>query len=179
VLEADGPNAWLVLVTDGVLDEATCMLSAEISTLGGEIAAVGVVTSGADLEDFAREHADGIAIVTGVGAFTDPDWHRVDLNRTRLQRNGTTVLVLDPAAIEHLENKAPNLASWVGGSIWHLGKARPLDEALTEQRLVALRQWSGRGDMEIVRLAESGNLPPDPEYVEWLTLLGRGELLGK
>jgi hypothetical protein len=179
VLESAGPNAWLVLVSDGPLDEVARMLSAEISTLDGETATIEAVTSGADLEGLVRKHPDGIAIVTGVNGFTDADWHRVDLNRTRLQRTGTTVLVLDPAAVEQLENTAPNLASWIGGSIWRLEKARPLDDALVEQRLVALRRWSGLEDREVVRRAESGALPPDPEYAEWLTLLGRGELLGK
>jgi hypothetical protein len=111
VLESDGPNAWLVLVSDGPLDEVARMLSAEISTLDGETATIEAMTSGADFEGLVRKHPDGIAIVTGVNAFSDSDWHRVDLNRTRLQRNGTTVLVLDPAAIEQLENTAPNLAS--------------------------------------------------------------------
>jgi len=179
VLESDGSNAWLVLVTDGAVDTTARMLSDEISTLDGQIVTVGAVSSGADLESFVRAHADGIAIVTGVNGFGDADWHRVDLNRTRLQRNGTTVLVLDPAAIEQLENRAPNLASWIGGSIWRLEKPRPLDDVLVEQRLVALRQWSGLEDLEVVRRAEAGDLPPDPAYAEWLTLLGRGELLGK
>lgn len=147
--------------------------------MDGESATVCAVTSGSDLESLVREHADGIAIVTGVNGFGDADWQRVDLNRTRLQRSGTTVLVLDPAAIEQLENKAPNLASWIGGSIWRLEKPRPLDDVLVEQRLVALRQWSGLEDLEVVRRAEAGDLPPDPAYAEWLTLLGRGELLGK
>lgn len=179
VIESDGPNAWFVLVVDGSAAEAAQALTAELAMLGGESVTVGAVTSGSDLEDFIRKHADEIAIIIGAGVFTDPDWHRVDLNRTRLQRNGTTVLVLDPTSIEHLENKAPNFASWIGGNIWRLEKARPLDDVAVEQRLIALRRWSGLEDLEMVRLAESGTLPPDPEYAEWLTLLGHGELLGK
>lgn len=179
VLESDGPNAWFVLVVDEAIDDAAGTLSAEISTLGEEAATVAAVTSGADLEDFAMAHVSGIAIVVGVSAFTDADWHRVDLNRTRLQRSGTTVLILDPTSIEHLENTAPNFASWIGGNIWHLKQAQPLDGALAEQRLVALRRWSGCEDSEIVQRAQAGTLPPDPEYAEWLTLLGHGELLGK
>jgi hypothetical protein len=179
VLESDGSSAWFVLVTEGDVDATARMLSDEISVLDGASATIGPVASGADLERVVREQPDGIAIITGVNGFVDSDWHRVDLNRTRLQRAGTTVLVLDPPAIEHLENTAPNLASWIGGSIWRLEKARPLDGADTEQRLVALRQWSGLEDLEVVRRAEAGTLPPDPAYAEWLTLLGRGELLGK
>ena len=179
VLESDGSSAWLVLVTEGDVDATARMLSDEIVALDGGGATVGAVTSGADLERFVREQPDGIAIITGVDGFGDSDWHRVDLNRTRLQRNGTTVLILAPPAIEQLENTAPNLASWIGGSIWGLAEARPLDDVLVEQRLVALRRWSGLGDLEIIRRAESGDLPTDPAYAEWLTLLGRGELLGK
>ena len=179
MLESDGSNAWLVLVVDGTASDAARVLSDEISALDGEVAATGTVTSGAALEDFVRAHARGIAIVIGASAFTDADWRRVDVNRTRLERRGTTVLVLDAASIEHLENKAPNLASWIGGNIWRLERAKPLDAAALEQRLVALRGWSGLEDSEIIRRAEAGTLPSDPEYAEWLTLLGRGELLGR
>lgn len=179
VLEAAGPNAWLVLEADGVVHDVARALSTEISTLGEEPATVGEVISGADLETFMQAHPDGIVVVTGMNQFADADWRRLDLNRTRLQRNGTTVLVLHEASVEELENKAPNLASWIGGNIWHLSEARPLDLASTEQRLVALRRWSGLGDLDVIRLAEAGSLPPDPEYAEWLTLLGRGELLAR
>jgi hypothetical protein len=44
---------------------------------------------------------------------------------------------------------------------------------------VALRRWSGLEDLEVIRRAEAGTLSPDPEYAEWLTLLGRGDLLAK
>jgi len=179
VLESDGPNDWFVLVVDEAIEVTARTLSIEISTLGEEDATVAAVTSGADLEFFAEGHDDGIAIVTGVSAFTDQDWHRVDLNRTRLHRSGTTVLVLDPTSIEHLENTAPNFASWIGGKIWHLEQAKPLDVVTAEQRLVALRRWSGLEDLEVIRRAEAGTLSPDPEYAEWLTLLGRGDLLAK
>jgi hypothetical protein len=47
-----------------------------------------------------------------------------------------------------------------------------------EQRLAALRAWASCGDAEVIQLAETGQLPRDPEYAEWLTLLGRGDLLG-
>jgi hypothetical protein len=166
-------------VVDGIAEDAAQMLASEISTLDDGTAAVGAVTTVVGLEGFLKEHVDGIVIVTGVSGFVDSDWYEMDVNRSRLQRRGATVLVLDLASIEHLENQAPNFASWIGGNIWHLVKARPLDKILTEQRLVALRGWSGLGDLDIVRLAESGKLPPDPEYAEWLTLLGRGELLGQ
>lgn len=179
VLEAAGPNAWLVLVTDGVIHDVARTLSTEISTLGDEPATMVEMNSAADLETFMQAHPDGIVILTGMNQFADSDWRRLDLNRTRLQRSGTTVLVLHTASVEQLENKAPNLASWIGGSIWRLSDARPLDGASTKQRLIALRQWSGLEDLDVIRLAEAGSLPPDPEYAEWLTLLERGDLLAK
>lgn len=49
--------------------------------------------------------------------------------------------------------------------------------AVRAQRLEALRGWAARSDADVVRAAEQGTLPRDPEYAEWLVLLGRGDLL--
>lgn len=87
------------------------------------------------------------------------------------------MLVLEADVAEQLENTAPNLASWIAGSIWHLVGTRALSAAETEERLVALRQRTGLSDDEVVGRSEAGRLPPDPEFAEWLTLLGRGDLL--
>lgn len=47
-----------------------------------------------------------------------------------------------------------------------------------DRRLAALRAWASRSDQEVLDAARTGTLPPDPEYAEWLVLLGHGELLG-
>ena len=75
---------------------------------------------------------------------------------------------------------APNLASWIGGSVWSIDLASDaLDEEERRSRLATLREWSGLSDSEVVQMAQEGNLPAEPEYVEWLVLLGREDLVGR
>jgi hypothetical protein len=61
--------------------------------------------------------------------------------------------------------------------MWRVDPPTILDPESIEQRLVALRM--ALGDAEVIRLAEQGTLPLDPQYAEWLALLRRGDLLIK
>jgi hypothetical protein len=182
VVESTSPNAWFALIVDGEPEDAAERMLAEVAALSGpaESAARRVtVATSRELAFAARDHADGVLLVTLAAAFTLTEWAHADLNRSRLQRTGATVLVLSPAAAAQLENHAPNLASWVGGSMWRLVGARPLDAAEVELRLAAMRAHTAMSDEEVVRLAETAQLPADPEFAEWLALLGRGDLVGE
>lgn len=179
VVEA-ASNSWFVLIVDGHPDEVAADLQDEISAITGPIQLAArrvAVSSSREFAQRVRDNASGVLIVTTSAAFTPAEWASVDVNRSRYQRDGATVLVLEKAAAEQLENMAPNLASWIGGSIWRLVGAQPLDAAEAEQRLVVLRQRAGMSDDDVVRLSEACQLPADPEFAEWLTLLGRGDLL--
>jgi len=46
-----------------------------------------------------------------------------------------------------------------------------------EKRLVAMREHYEFSDEEIVAMATDGSLPPDPDYCEWLVLIGRSDLI--
>jgi hypothetical protein len=88
------------------------------------------------------------------------------------------VFVVTEVGFESLMRHAPNLASWLAGEVFAM--VQEGDEDATElaaQRLAALRVWSGCSDEEIVAKATTGSLPPDPEYAEWLVLLGHADLL--
>lgn len=131
------------------------------------------------IESFQQRDDRHTVIVSGLESFLESDWRRIDLLRSRLLRDGAIVFVISPAAVEQLTRNAPNLASWIGGSMWSLDIG---SELLTPEergrRLEALREWSQRTDTEILRLAEAGSLPEEPEYVEWLILLKRPDLIG-
>jgi hypothetical protein len=45
-----------------------------------------------------------------------------------------------------------------------------------QQRILSFEDRYGLASAEIIKRAEAGKLPPDPEYGEWLLLLGRGDL---
>jgi hypothetical protein len=182
VVESAEPNAWVVAVADR--PSVASSLRAEMEQLRGpEERPPVVVTIGSVGALFKAVHAHprGTMIVIGAAVFSVDDWRSLDANRSRLMRNDITVLILDEASAARLENVAPNLASWIGGRVWRLADdaaAPVLSPGEIEQRLAALRAWAGRRDAEVIQLAEAGQLPGDPEYAEWLTLLGRGELLG-
>lgn len=181
VVESAEPNAWVVAVTDQVSTASS--LQGEIEQLRSPEEATPVVMtvdSAGALFGAVRAHPRGTVIIVGAAGFSMADWQSLDANRTRLMRHDMTVLILDEASAGRLENLAPNLASWIGGRVWRVAvdaTAPALSRSEIDQRLAHLREWAGRDDAEMIRLAEAGQLPRDPEYAEWLTLLGRGDLL--
>jgi hypothetical protein len=180
VVDSVSVNPWFVLIVDRDAEAVASGLQEEISALAAPTdppARRVTVASSRELEREARDYALGVLIVRISPAFTSTEWANVDVNRSRFQRDGATVLVLEEHAAEQLENTAPNLASWIGGSIWRLVGARALSAQETEDRLVVLRQRAGLSDEEVIHRSEAGQLPSDPEFAEWLVLLGRGDLL--
>jgi len=120
-----------------------------------------------------------LLIVSGLETFDDENWQRLDLLRSRLLRDGAMMFLMSQAAVGRLSENAPNLASWIGGSIWNVDLlSELLSEEEREARLQTLREWAGRTDDDVQELAASGLLSKEPEYVEWLILLKRPDLIG-
>jgi hypothetical protein len=106
------------------------------------------------------------------------DWYRFDVSRSSLSKPCGGMLVLSSTSAEMMLNCAPNFCSWVGSRVYALDKnSEFLTDQERETRLSALREWSGRSDADVIESAESHELPPIPEYSEWLILLGRGDLI--
>jgi len=119
-------------------------------------------------------------VLSELEGFADSDWQHVDLLRSRLAREGSTILILSSSAASRFAESAPNLSSWLGSTIWRADlDADILSPLETEQRLIALRESAGLGDDEVLARAERGELPGDPEFAEWLILLGRGDLVSR
>ena len=119
----------------------------------------------------------GDVLLIGAEAFTETDWRLLDRRRSEFAREGVTVVLTSPGSFAVLMRVAPNLASWLGGSVFTYEDIDALAVEQREPRLASLRSWSGKTDEEVLRAAEEGRLPRDPEYAEWLVLLGRGDLL--
>jgi len=111
-------------------------------------------------------------------SFSTQDWALLDRRRASIAHRGLLVFVTTPASFDELMRTAPNLASWLGGQVFAYPRDESVVAAHRERRLAALRTWASSSDDEIVEAARAGSLPPDPEYAEWLVLLGHGELLG-
>lgn len=116
-------------------------------------------------------------LLIGAETYTEADWRLLDRRRSALAREGATVFLTTPVGFAALMRVAPNLASWLGGNVFSYEDIDALAMNQREQRLAALRVWAGKTDDEVLRAAEQGRLPRDPEYAEWLVMLGRGDLL--
>jgi hypothetical protein len=116
-------------------------------------------------------------LIVGAERYMEADWRLLDRRRSALAREGVTLLLTTPANFSALMRVAPNLASWLGGFVFTHEDPRPHVEEQRARCLSALRAWAGKTDEEVIRAAEKGHLPRDPEYASWLVLLGRGDLL--
>ncbi|HSN98009.1 MAG TPA: hypothetical protein VLS89_06910 [Candidatus Nanopelagicales bacterium] len=116
-------------------------------------------------------------ILIAAQTFDEADWRRLDRGRSSLARAGVMVFFTTPSSFEELMRAAPNLASWLGGFVFTREDESARVAEQRGQRLAALRAWSGKTDEQVIQEAERGDLPRDPEYAEWVVLLGRGDLL--
>lgn len=163
--DADGNEALTDLEAE--LRAAIDTAPARLAPAGGDALVADLVATPAEI------------VVVDARSFAADDWALLDRRRSALAHRGVVVFVTTPASFESLMRRAPNLASWLGGEVF----APANDEAAAAEhrarRLAALRAWASKTDGEVVAAARDGTLPPDPEYAEWLVLLGHGELLDR
>ncbi|MBD2294526.1 ABC transporter permease [Anabaena sphaerica FACHB-251] len=106
------------------------------------------------------------------------NWYEFDCMRSSLMRKRGVVLILSPESAKTMFSYAPNIVSWLGSRVYSFLKdTELLSVKEIQERLAALREWSGLTDSQIIEMAEIGTLPPEPEYAEWLVLLERGDLI--
>jgi hypothetical protein len=158
-------------------EDVIAELAEEVSALDPTIRLARlVVTHGDELVDSLTRRPEEIVLLD-VTALASDDWSTVDRRRSDLAHRGVVVFVVTDVGFEALMRHAPNFASWLAGEVFAVVHE---DEDATElgaQRLAELRVWGRCSDDEIVAKAAAGSLPPDPEYAEWLILLGRADLL--
>lgn len=118
-------------------------------------------------------------VVVDAHTFSVLDWTLIDRRRSSIAHRGVLVFVTTPASFDDLMRHTPNLASWLGGEVFAYPNSDAAVAAHRERRLAALRAWASKTDEEIVETARAGTLSRDPEYAEWLVLLGHGELLDR
>lgn len=181
-LEAGGSaELWyrLVLPSGCVPEQVAERLTEEVGVVLGQTVGCFDAASGPrDLVNYIRQAGTRPVILFGVELYTEADWRHLDLLRSQTVGGGAKIVLLSSAAIANMENWAPNLTSFIGGATWQLDPgADYLSADERETRLQALRDAWKQSDDEVVGLAEQGKLPPEPDFAEWLVLLGRGELL--
>lgn len=178
-----GPEvpSWVALIPpEGHEEDLLQELRAELPHhVEGDILEIDVRDMGLDeLVDRLRSAPSPVAIVRGFDRWEAQQLKALDVSRSALGVPRTIVLWLSQRDAERLYRHAPNLGSWLGGNVLHI---LPGGEILTEperrERLAQLRNHYRMTDTEVVEKAERGKLPPEPEFVEWLILLDKGDLI--
>jgi hypothetical protein len=175
------PNAnfWSVLVTEAEQQEpALIELEESIPIFIDE--AVKVIAITPDVEELVHivQASESYILLWQFDIWQPEQWQQFDYARSRFSHDNGGIILLTPNSAAQLQTYAPNFASWIGSRVYDLQLGLEiLTEAESQQRLKALQQFTGKTDAEVIRLAETGQLPTDPEYGEWLVLLGRGDLL--
>jgi|SRR5215510_11639627 len=180
--ERRGATYAVYVVASGHVSGAIAELGEELSSFDPPIVTTALhPATGAQLmRELAETTTQAIsidAILIDARSLGLPDWSLVDRRRSSLSRAGVLVLVTTPDSFDQLMQAAPNLASWLGALAFQYEDQSAQQADLRARRLAALRSWAQRSDEDIVRAARQGLLPADPEYAEWLVLLGRSDLI--
>jgi hypothetical protein len=179
ILASQGTSAYLAgLVNPGESESLVTEVEAELHTLNEHVAVCSLIPSpGAArlLHELPAITADVLLI--GAESYGEEDWRLLDRRRSALARTGVTVFFTTPPSFTLLTRVAPNLSSWLAGLVFSAGMEHATTQDQREARLARLRAWAGMTDAEVALAAAEGRLPGDPEYAEWLVLIGRGDLL--
>lgn len=142
----------------------------------GEGGSTTMVRAGQDLPDVVEGSSSGdVVVVVGLERMDAAALAALDLRRNRMVGGASVVLVMPEGFVPAVRRYMPNTWSLIGPRGWWVestGSALDVDE-----RLASLRERYGLTDDQLVAEAERGELPLDPPMVEWLVLLGRGDLL--
>ncbi len=182
-LEIRGPDsyAWLAVLkpapdTDTALANFTADLSAALDAPVRTIGAADISIE--QLRAALHSPAGDAVLITSLDRHDVEYWQGLDVNRSGLVRSGSIVLWISVEGFGQLCAHAPNLRSFLGSSILRLGsQGEVMSEAERQQRINELVSHYRIASEDVVRGAESGVLPMNPQFVEWLVLLGRGDLV--
>ena len=182
-IELRGADAysWFVILDPTELDGALLENFAEELEATIESPVRVVPVRGLSLDEVRQTlHSppDDVAILAGFESYRAASWGIWDIHRTGLVRPGSIVLWLSPTSLTELCVGAPNLRSFIGGSIIapsRSGAAMTLEES--SERIRELEAHYNMSSADVVQQATSRTLPPEPHFVEWLVLLGRGDLV--
>jgi hypothetical protein len=180
-LEIRGETGWLVVLSP-VTDSSAALdqLQTELQSILQKPARV-IQLEPSTFEELCEvlHQPDNDAVILSGGTGLRPEkWRSLDIMRSALERTGPVILWLARDDIANLANFAPNIRSLIGGSIFVAGlDGGIMTEGERQERLNELSQHFRLTREEVVRKAEAKELPLEPEFVEWLVLLGRGDLV--
>ena len=172
-------NFWSILMINPEQQkQALIELEESIPIFIDEVVEVIAITPDLETLIHAVRSSEAYILLWQFDIWQPEQWQKFDYARSRFSHEKGGILLLTPHSAAQFQTYAPNFASWIGSRVYELQLGLEiLTKAESQQRLEALQEFTGQTDTEVIHLAETGQLPTDPEYGEWLVLLGRGDLL--
>lgn len=165
------PNEWRVLIVPAGQESVIALdLIEELRSLVDLTVEHLVAHSASDLLNLADRNE--LLVVTGLEHLDEPAWRVVDIGRSRLTRDPPTLLIIADREAERIVRLAPNFWSWVSSAVWTFEPEGGLTDVARDQRLAELRRHYGFDDTELLRRARASEIPLEPDFAEWLLLLG-------
>ncbi len=125
-----------------------------------------------------QEATEDYLIIWELENWDNQNWRKFDLMRSSFFRERGVVLVISEKSVQIMFASATNIVNWLGARVYAVEKSgEKLTNNERQTKLLALSEWSGFSNTQIIEMAESHKLPSDPEYGEWLLLLGREDLI--
>jgi hypothetical protein len=180
-LEIRGETGWLAVlapVTDSTA--ALDQLQTELQSILQKPARVIQLEPSTfeELREALHQPDDDAVILSSGTGLKQERWRSLDIMRSALERRGPVILWLSPSDVANLTDYAPNIRSFIGASIFLAGPdGGIMTDAERQERLTELSQHFRLTGEDVVRKAEAKELPLEPEFVEWLVLMGRGDLV--
>jgi hypothetical protein len=151
-------------------------LLAEEQDGAGAVYSIEAPASGAELlAALGRYPEDDVVLVTGIEHLAPAELERFDLFRNRALYSPRVLIATTQEGADLLCKHSPNLWSWFGAHCMQYDAQE--GRMNVDERLQSLRDHFQMSDLEVINLAERGELPDDPAFAEWLILLHRGDLL--
>ncbi len=180
-IDIRGPYSWFVVLrptkdAESALQGFTADLSAALDEPIRIIRPTGELIE--NLRAALCEPKGDTVLIADLDQVDAGTWSALDINRSGFARPGAVILWLSIVGLVGLCQHAPNIRSFVGGSIFYLGRhSEAMTTAERQQRISDLEMHFSMTSDEVVRLAETRTLPAEPHFVEWLVLLDRGDLV--
>jgi hypothetical protein len=182
-LRGENAHSWIAIVATASLDPNIVQLFAEewesqsdAKNMVRIVHIEGLLPS--DIRDRVQSPDDDAVILVGFEGRSREFWSNLDINRSALERSGSIFFWLSHNSLSDLCRDAPNIRSYIGPSIFVLAGAKgALSTDARKQRLKELSDKFKMSDAEIVQRAEQKTIEQEPEFVEWLLLLERGDLV--
>jgi hypothetical protein len=180
-LRGEGAHSWIAIVADPAPD-AVDVFATELQSQSDEKTNVRIVPIEgllpSDIRDKVQSPNNDAVILLGFEGRSKEFWAGLDINRSALERPGALFFWVSPTALSDLCLHAPNIKSYIGTTIFPFtGTKGALTAEARNERLKALAEKFKMTDAEIMKRAEEQKIEREPEFVEWLLLLGRADLV--